>query len=57
MGFRYCSTYPLSKRLKLRTIRKSGRGARDVNLEEAALENSSENQRRRGVAGQARDGD
>ena len=28
---------------KIRTIRKSGRGARDANLEEAALENSPEN--------------
>src|SRR5271163_1796681 len=46
---------------KLRAIRKSGRGARHANLEEAALENSPENldedQRHRGVAGQARDGE
>src|SRR3954453_280157 len=46
---------------KLGAIRKSGQGARDANLEEAALENSSENldenQRRPGVAGQARDGE
>ena len=46
---------------KIRAIRKSGRGARDANLEEAALENSPENldedQRRRGVARQARDGE
>ena len=46
---------------KIRAIRKSGRGARDANLEEAALENSPENrdedQRRGGVAGQARDGE
>ena len=45
---------------KIRAIRKSGRGVRDANLEEAALENSPENldedQRRRGVARQARDG-
>jgi DNA invertase Pin-like site-specific DNA recombinase len=46
---------------KIRAKRKSGRGARDANLEEAALENSPENldedQRRRGVARQARDGE
>jgi hypothetical protein len=46
---------------KIRAIRNSGRGARDANLEEAALENSPENldedQRRRAVARQARDGE
>jgi hypothetical protein len=46
---------------KIRAIRKSGRGARDANLEETAFENSPENldedQRRRAAAGQARDGE
>jgi DNA invertase Pin-like site-specific DNA recombinase len=46
---------------KIRATRKSGRGARDANLEETAFENSPDNldedQRRRGVARQARDGE